>query len=80
MLLAAAESGLGVALTLADSVRFYPGQTRLERPFGEAVPTPYSYYLVCRRSALRGRALRRLHDWLVAEAAADRIMKEAPSA
>lgn len=72
MLLAAAESGLGVALTLGDTVRFYPGEARLEQPFGEAVPTPYSYYFVCRHSALRGRALRRLHDWLVAEAETDR--------
>lgn len=72
MLLAAAESGLGVALTLADTVRFHPGEPRLEQPFGEAVPTPYSYYFVCRHSALRGRALRRFHDWIVAEANGDR--------
>ena len=68
MLLGAAESGLGVALTLEDSVRFYEGGGGLVRPFGEAVPTPYSYYFVCRRSALVGRALRRLHDWLMGEA------------
>ena len=70
MLLAAAEAGLGVALTLEDSVRFYEGGHQLHRPFGEAVPTPYSYYLVCRRSALAGRALRRFHDWLASEAPA----------
>lgn len=69
MLLAAAESGLGVALTLEDSVRFYTSGARLSRPFGEAIPTPYSYYFVCRRSALVGRALRRLHDWVFEEAA-----------
>ena len=73
MLLAAAESGLGIALTLADSVRFYPGEGRLEQPFGEAVPTPYSYYFVCRQSALRGRALRRFHDWIAAEATKDSV-------
>jgi len=72
MLIAAAEAGLGIALPLVDSVHFYPGDARLERPFGEAVATPYSYHLVCRRSALRGRALRRFHDWIVAEASADR--------
>jgi LysR family glycine cleavage system transcriptional activator len=72
MLIAAAESGLGIALPLADSVHFYRGDPRLERPFGEAVATPYSYHLICRQSGLRGRALRRFHDWIVAEASADR--------
>ena len=72
MLLAAAEGGLGIALTLGDTVRFYPGEARLEQPFGDPVPTPYSYYFVCRQSALRGRALRRLHDWLIDEADSDR--------
>ncbi len=71
MLLAAAESGLGVALTLGDTVRFYPGEGRLEQPYGEGVPTPYSYYFVCKKSALRGRALRRFHDWVFAEASSD---------
>lgn len=72
MLLAAAENGLGLALTLGDSVRFYPGEGRLERPFDEAVSTPYSYYFVSKRSSLTSRALRRFHDWLFAEAARDR--------
>jgi LysR family transcriptional regulator, glycine cleavage system transcriptional activator len=74
MLLAAAEAGLGIAITLGDSVRFYPGEGRLEQPFGEAVPTPYSYYFVCRQSALRGRALRRFHDWIIREAADDAVL------
>ena len=67
MLLAAAENGLGIAVTLEDSVRFYAGGGLLERPFGETVPTPYSYHFVARRSALTGRALRRFHDWLFAQ-------------
>ena len=71
MLLAAAEAGMGVALTLEDSVRFYEGGNQLHRPFAEAVPTPYSYYFVCRRSALVGRALKRFHDWLASEAPVD---------
>lgn len=70
MLIGAAENGLGIALPLGDSVHFHPGNANLERPFGEAVPTPYGYHLVCRRSALRGRALRRFHDWVVDEATA----------
>lgn len=69
MLIAAAENGLGIALTLEDAVRFYPGAGRLEQPFGEAVETPYSYWFVCRKSALAGRALLRFHDWLFAEIA-----------
>ena len=70
MLIGAAESGLGIALPLTDSVHFYPGNANLERPFGEAVPTPYGYHLVCKHSALRGRTLRRFHDWIVSEAEA----------
>lgn len=70
MLLAAAESRLGVALMLEDSINFNAGGNRLERPFGEAVATPYSYYFVCRRAALTGRALRGFHDWLFQESAA----------
>ena len=69
MLIAAAENGLGMALTLEDSVRFYPGGGRLEQPFGEAVASPYSYWFVCRKSGLAGRALLRFHDWLFAEIA-----------
>lgn len=76
MLLAAAESGLGVALTLGDSVRFYPGEGRLEQPYGEAVATPYSYYFVSKQSALRGRALRRFHDWIFAEASAEAQVRD----
>ena len=72
MLLAAAENRLGLALTLGDAVRFYPGGGRLERPFEEAISTPYSYYFVSKRSALTSRALRRFHDWLFAEAEQDR--------
>lgn len=69
MLLAAAESGLGVALTLEDTVNFCLGGDRLIRPFGESVSSPYSYHFVCKRPALAGRALRRFHDWLLGEAA-----------
>ncbi len=62
--IAAAENGLGLALVLEDAVRFYPGEARLVRPFGEAVLTPYSYHFVCKKSAFRGLALRRFHDWI----------------
>lgn len=71
MLVAAAENRLGVALTLADTVRFLPGAPVLERPFGESIASTYSYWFVSRRSALAGRALRCFHDWLFAEAAGD---------
>lgn len=70
LLVAAAEAGLGVALPLEDSMNFFPVGNRLERPFGEAVETPYSYLFVSKRSALRSRSLKRFHDWLVAEAVA----------
>lgn len=66
MLIAAAESRLGIALTLEDTVNFLAG-ARIERPFGEAAATPYSYYFVCRRPALARRGVRRFHDWLFDE-------------
>lgn len=77
MLLAAAEAELGVALPLEDSVRFYTSGGRLERPFGEAIVTPYSYHFVCKRTMLAGRALRRFHDWLLAEVSAEALDKAA---
>lgn len=77
MLLAAAEAELGLALPLEDSVRFYTSGGRLERPFGEAILTPYSYHFVCKRSMLTGRALRRFHDWLFVEAEAEAMDKAA---
>ena len=67
MLVAAAESGLGIALTLEDMVRFYPGTSALVRPFGEAVATDYSYSFVARHGALASPALRRFRDWLFAQ-------------
>jgi len=70
MLIAAAEAGLGIALTLEDSVRFYEGDARLERPFGESVATPYSYWWVSRKPGASDIALRRFRDWLQAESAA----------
>ena len=65
----AAEAGLGIALTLEDSVRFYEGDARLERPFGESVATPYSYWWVSRKPGASDVALRRFRDWLQAESA-----------
>ncbi len=69
MLLAAAESGLGLALTLGDTIRFFPSGGKLIRPFGEAVASPYSYYFVAKQAAMNRQAVRRFHDWLFAEAA-----------
>lgn len=69
MLIAAAEAGLGIALTLEDSVRFYEGDARLERPFGESVATPYSYWWVSRKPGASDAALRRFRDWIFAESA-----------
>ncbi len=70
MLVAAAESALGIALVLEDMVRFFPGGSGLVRPFGEAVPTPYSYWFVCRRGALANGGLQQFRDWLFAQMAA----------
>lgn len=72
MLIAAAESGLGIALTLEDSVRFYEGDARLVRPFGESVPSPYSYWWMSRQPAASDIALRRFREWIRSESAMNR--------
>ena len=71
LMVAAAESGLGIALVLEDMVAFYPGVARLVRPFGERAPTPYSYYLATKSAGGSTRALRWFRDWILAEAARD---------
>lgn len=79
VMVAAAESGLGVALVLEDMVAFYPGQTpRLVRPFGERVETPYSYYLAIRHASGSRQAMRWFRDWVVSEAEAERAAQTEP--
>ena len=62
LMLDAAEAGLGVAVLL-DSLDGYENE-KLAPLFETSVPSPYSYWFVCRRSQLQRRAIRIFHDWL----------------
>jgi LysR family glycine cleavage system transcriptional activator len=71
LLVSAAENGLGIALVLEDMVNFYPRRTTIIRPFGESVPTPYSYCLGIKSALGSRRALNWFCDWLLNEAEND---------
>lgn len=64
MMLEAAANGLGVAIMhgshLSDA-----RDPRLTRLFDVEVESPYSYWFVCRPRALRQRAVKIFHDWLI---------------
>jgi LysR family glycine cleavage system transcriptional activator len=64
LMLEAAANGLGVAIMhgshLSDA-----RDPRLTRLFEMEVESPYSYWFVCRPRALRQRAVKIFHDWLL---------------
>lgn len=64
LMLEAAANGLGVAIMhgshLSDA-----RDPRLTRLFDVEVESPYSYWFVCRPRALRQRAVKIFHDWLI---------------
>lgn len=64
LMLEAAANGLGVAIMhgshFADA-----RDPRLTRLFNAEVESPYSYWFVCRPRALRQRAVKIFHDWLI---------------
>ena len=64
LMLEAAANGLGVAIMhgshLSDA-----RDPRLTRLFDVEVESPYSYWFVCRPRALKQRAVKIFHDWLL---------------
>jgi LysR family transcriptional regulator, glycine cleavage system transcriptional activator len=64
LMLEAAANGLGVAIMhgshLSDAK-----DPRLTRLFDIEVESPYSYWFVCRPRALKQRAVKIFHDWLI---------------
>lgn len=64
LMLEAAANGLGVAIMhgshLSDAK-----DPRLTRLFDAEVDSPYSYWFVCRPRALKQRAVKIFHDWLL---------------
>ncbi len=64
LMLEAAAQGLGVAF-MHESHFDDAHDDRLVRLFDVEVASPYSYWFVCRPRALRERAVRLFHDWLI---------------
>lgn len=63
LILDAAAQGLGVAFMLESHLRASRDE-RLVELFGIEAESPYSYWFVCRRSALSRRPVKMFHDWL----------------
>jgi len=64
LMLEAAAQGLGIAIMHDDHVR-RAQDDRLAQIFDVEVESPYSYWFVCKPTALEERPVRIFHDWLV---------------
>ena len=64
LMLAAAAQGLGIAIMHDDHLR-RAADSRLTNLYGVEVESPYSYWFVCKPTALETRPVRLFHDWLV---------------
>ncbi|RIV75394.1 LysR substrate-binding domain-containing protein [Pelagerythrobacter aerophilus] len=67
LLIAAAQSGLGMALVLEDMVNFYGNAAGLVRPFGEYVRTPFSYAIAAKPASGSVHAVDRFYSWIIEE-------------
>lgn len=73
LLIAAAQSGLGLALVLEDMVNFYGNAAGLVRPFGEYVRTPFSYAIAARPATGSAHAIQRFSKWITEETQRDKL-------
>lgn len=64
LMLEAAAQGLGIAIMHDDHLR-RADDDRLTELFDLDVDSPYSYWFVCKPTALEERPVRLFHDWLV---------------
>ncbi|WP_347301957.1 LysR substrate-binding domain-containing protein [Croceibacterium sp. TMG7-5b_MA50] len=64
LILEAAAQGLGIAI-LNDDYTKRLNDPRLAGLFDMPVPSPYSYFFVCRPADLESRPVRIFHDWVV---------------
>ncbi|MEQ8411295.1 MAG: LysR substrate-binding domain-containing protein [Erythrobacter sp.] len=64
LMLEAAAQGLGIAIMHDDHLR-RAADPRLTNLPGAEVQSPYSYWFVCKPTALEMRPVRLFHDWLV---------------
>ena len=80
MAIEAAVDGQGVALarTALAALDLFAG--RLVRPFALGLPRDYAYYVVCPKGKARRPKIRKMRDWLMAEAADDAAKLERMSA
>ncbi|WFL76568.1 LysR substrate-binding domain-containing protein [Altererythrobacter arenosus] len=65
LMLEAAAQGLGIAIMHDDHMR-RAADNRLTDLYDIEVESPYSYWFVCKPTALEQRPVRLFHDWLVA--------------
>ena len=63
LILEAAAQGLGIAIMHDDHFR-RAGDRRLAELYDVEVESPYSYWFVCKPTALEERPVRLFHDWL----------------
>ncbi len=64
LMLEAAAQGLGIAIMHDDHMR-RAADNRVTDLYGLEVESPYSYWFVCKPTALEQRPVRLFHDWLV---------------
>ena len=64
IMLEAAAQGLGIAIMHDDHMR-RASDNRLAKVYDVEVESPYSYWFVCKPTALEERPVRLFHDWLV---------------
>ena len=64
IMLEAAAQGLGIAIMHDDHLK-RAHDNRLAQVFDIEVESPYSYWFVCKPTALEERPVRLFHDWLV---------------
>ena len=64
LMLEAAAQGLGIAIMHDDHMR-RAADPRLATLYNATVESPYSYWFVCKPTALEERPVRLFHDWLV---------------
>jgi LysR family glycine cleavage system transcriptional activator len=67
--LEATIAGHGVALGLSPLVKLDLESGRLVRPFKLALPSPFSFWIVCKRETANTTKFRAIRDWLHAQAA-----------
>ena len=64
LILEAAAQRIGIAIMHDDHLA-RNNDTRLAPLFDQSVPSPYSYWFICRPADLEARPVRIFHDWIV---------------